>query len=188
MFLSKIFRGDGGESRPVLYYDFDRPFEPETERAPFTEEGAAPEGNRADPAGSVYSGGSGRPYLVEGIGEDFLPRNVDFSVVDHFEKVTDKDAAVMTRRIAREEGIFAGMSSGAALAAAAQLAPPSPEPMITASNWPSPGGAAFATGSEFQSRAPAATVPTSVLMNSRRFSSLSRMVHSYFSDSPRSLP
>jgi cystathionine beta-synthase len=44
------------------------------------------------------------PYITEGIGEDFLPKNVDFSVIDHFEKVTDKDAAVMTRRIAREEG------------------------------------------------------------------------------------
>src|SRR5437879_6877106 len=50
------------------------------------------------------------PYITEGIGEDFLPRNVDFGRIDHFEKVTDKDAAVMTRRIAREEGIFAGNS------------------------------------------------------------------------------
>jgi cystathionine beta-synthase len=61
------------------------------------------------------------PYITEGIGEDFLPRNVDFSVIDHFEKVTDKDAAVMTRRIAREEGIFAGNSGGAALAGLLQL-------------------------------------------------------------------
>ena len=52
------------------------------------------------------------PYITEGIGEDFLPKNVDFSVIDHFEKVTDKDAALMTRRIAREEGIFAGNSAG----------------------------------------------------------------------------
>ncbi len=51
------------------------------------------------------------PYVTEGIGEDFLPKNVDFSVIDHFEKVTDKDAAIMTRRIAREEGIFAGQFS-----------------------------------------------------------------------------
>ena len=50
------------------------------------------------------------PYITEGIGEDFLPQNVDFNVIDHFEKVTDKDAAIMTRRIAREEGIFAGNS------------------------------------------------------------------------------
>src|SRR5689334_22648911 len=56
------------------------------------------------------------PYITEGIGEDFLPKNVDFSVVDHFEKVTDKDAAVMTRRIGREGGIFAGNSGGSAMA------------------------------------------------------------------------
>ncbi len=61
------------------------------------------------------------PYITEGIGEDFLPANVDFSVIDHFEKVTDKDAAVMTRRIAREEGIFAGNSAGSAMAGLLQL-------------------------------------------------------------------
>ncbi len=61
------------------------------------------------------------PYITEGIGEDFLPRNVDFNVIDHFEKVTDKDAAIMTRRIAREEGIFAGNSAGSAMAGLLQL-------------------------------------------------------------------
>jgi cystathionine beta-synthase len=61
------------------------------------------------------------PYITEGIGEDFLPKNVDFSVIDHFEKVTDKDAALMTRRIAREEGIFAGNSAGSAMAGLLQL-------------------------------------------------------------------
>ena len=61
------------------------------------------------------------PYITEGIGEDFLPQNVDFSVIDHFEKVTDKDAALMTREIARREGIFAGNSSGAAVAGALQM-------------------------------------------------------------------
>ena len=61
------------------------------------------------------------PYITEGIGEDFLPQNVDFSIIDHFEKVTDKDAAAMTRRIAREEGIFAGNSAGAAVAGLLQL-------------------------------------------------------------------
>ncbi len=61
------------------------------------------------------------PYITEGIGEDFLPKNVDFDVIDHFEKVTDKDAALMTRRIAREEGIFAGNSAGATMAGLVQL-------------------------------------------------------------------
>ena len=61
------------------------------------------------------------PYITEGIGEDFLPRNVDFDVIDHFEKVTDKDAALMTRRIACEEGIFAGNSAGSAMAGLLQL-------------------------------------------------------------------
>jgi cystathionine beta-synthase len=61
------------------------------------------------------------PYITEGIGEDFLPKNVDFDVVDGFEKVTDRDAALMTRRITREEGIFAGNSAGAAVAGLLQL-------------------------------------------------------------------
>ena len=61
------------------------------------------------------------PYITEGIGEDFLPRNVNFDVIDHFEKVTDKDAAIMTRRITREEGIFAGNSAGSAMAGLLQL-------------------------------------------------------------------
>jgi cystathionine beta-synthase len=61
------------------------------------------------------------PYITEGIGEDFLPANVDFSVIDHFEKVTDRDAAIMTRRIPREEGIFAGNSAGSAMAGLVQM-------------------------------------------------------------------
>lgn len=60
-------------------------------------------------------------YLTEGIGKDFLPANVDFDVIDHFEKVMDKDAAVMTRRLPREEGILVGNSSGAALAGLMQM-------------------------------------------------------------------
>lgn len=61
------------------------------------------------------------PYITEGIGEDFLPANVDFSVIDHFEKVSDRDAAIMTRRIPREEGIFAGNSAGSAMAGLLQM-------------------------------------------------------------------
>ncbi len=61
------------------------------------------------------------PYITEGIGEDFLPQNVNFDVIDLFEKVTDKDAALMTRDIARKEGIFAGNSAGSAIAGLLQL-------------------------------------------------------------------
>jgi cystathionine beta-synthase len=61
------------------------------------------------------------PYVTEGIGEDFLPANVDFNIIDRFEKVTDKDAALMTREITRREGIFAGNSAGAAMAGLMQL-------------------------------------------------------------------
>ena len=61
------------------------------------------------------------PYITEGIGEDFLPANVNFDIIDHFEKVTDKDAAMMTRRIPREEGIFVGNSAGSALAGIMQM-------------------------------------------------------------------
>ena len=61
------------------------------------------------------------PYSTEGIGEDILPKNVDFSIIDHFEKVTDKDAAIYTRKLAREEGIFAGNSCGAAIKGILQL-------------------------------------------------------------------
>ena len=61
------------------------------------------------------------PYVTEGIGEDFLPENVNFDVIDHFEKVTDKDAALMTLEIARKEGIFVGNSAGAAIAGLLQM-------------------------------------------------------------------
>jgi cystathionine beta-synthase len=61
------------------------------------------------------------PYVTEGIGEDFLPKNVDFSVVDYFEKVTDRDAAIFTREIVRQEGIWVGNSAGSAIAGLLQL-------------------------------------------------------------------
>jgi cystathionine beta-synthase len=60
-------------------------------------------------------------YITEGIGEDILPKNVDFSIIDHFEKVTDKDAALMTQKIAKEEGIFVGNSAGSAICGINQL-------------------------------------------------------------------
>jgi len=61
------------------------------------------------------------PYVTEGIGEDFLPQNVDFSIIDHFEKVTDRNAAIYTREIALQEGIFGGNSAGSAMAGLIQL-------------------------------------------------------------------
>lgn len=61
------------------------------------------------------------PYISEGIGEDFIPQNYDMSVIDHFEKVTDKDGALMARRISKEEGIFVGYSAGNALKGILQL-------------------------------------------------------------------
>jgi cystathionine beta-synthase len=61
------------------------------------------------------------PYITEGIGEDIIPKNVDFDIIDHFEKVTDKDGAVMARRLAREEGILLGYSAGSAVAGLLQL-------------------------------------------------------------------
>ena len=60
-------------------------------------------------------------YITEGIGEDILPKNVNFDVIDHFEKVTDKDGAVYTRRLAREEGILVGYSAGSAVAGINQM-------------------------------------------------------------------
>lgn len=62
------------------------------------------------------------PYLTEGIGEDILPKNVDFDMIDHFIKVTDKDAAVMTRRLSKEEGLFVGWSCGSAVHGALEYA------------------------------------------------------------------
>lgn len=61
------------------------------------------------------------PYITEGIGEDILPKNVDFNLIDHFEKVTDKDAALAARRLAREEGLLLGYSAGSALAGLIQM-------------------------------------------------------------------
>jgi cystathionine beta-synthase len=75
----------------------------------------------ADPEGSVYSGGSGRPYLVEGIGEDFWPDTYDPSVVDRIVTVSDRDSFLTARRVTREEGILAGGSCGTAVWAALEV-------------------------------------------------------------------
>ncbi|ROR82817.1 cystathionine beta-synthase [Plantibacter flavus] len=72
----------------------------------------------ADPEGSVYSGGTGRPYLVEGVGEDFWPTAYDPSIPDEIIAVTDAESFAMTRRLAREEGLLVGGSSGMAVQAA----------------------------------------------------------------------
>ncbi|MDO7868821.1 cystathionine beta-synthase [Nocardioides jiangxiensis] len=76
----------------------------------------------ADPAGSVYSGGSGRPYLVEGVGEDFWPETYDREIADRIIEVSDADSFAFTRRLAREDALLVGGSSGMAAYAAKQLA------------------------------------------------------------------
>lgn len=76
----------------------------------------------ADPEGSVYSGGTGRPYLVEGVGEDFWPSAYDPEVADEIIAVSDADSFEMTRRLAREEGLLVGGSCGMAVVAAARVA------------------------------------------------------------------
>src|SRR3954463_1048779 len=76
----------------------------------------------ADPAGSVYSGGTGRPYLVEGVGEDFWPTTYDRDIADRIIEVSDADSFAFTRRLAREEALLVGGSAGMAAFAAVQLA------------------------------------------------------------------
>jgi cystathionine beta-synthase len=76
----------------------------------------------ADPEGSVYSGGTGRPYLVEGVGEDFWPATYDRDICDRIIAISDKDSFLLTRRLAHEEALLVGGSSGMAAAAAIQLA------------------------------------------------------------------
>ena len=87
----------------------------------------------ADPEGSVYSGGTGRPYLVEGVGEDFWPDAYDRTVTDRIIAVSDAESFAVTRRLAREEGLLVGGSCGMAVAAALRAGEPtSPR---TTSSW-----------------------------------------------------
>jgi len=76
----------------------------------------------ADPEGSIYSGDTPGSYKVEGIGEDFIPRNADLKIVDHFERISDKESFQMARRLAREEGLLVGGSCGTATCAALRVA------------------------------------------------------------------
>src|SRR5207253_3618073 len=76
----------------------------------------------ADPSGSVYSGGTGRPYLVEGVGEDFWPTTFDRAIVDRVIEVSDADAFLTARRVTRDEGLLIGGSGGTAVHAALTVA------------------------------------------------------------------
>jgi len=80
----------------------------------------------ADPEGSVYSGGTGRPYLVEGVGEDFWPTTYDRGICDEIVEVTDRESFELTRRLAREEGLLVGGSCGMAAVAALKVAQAAP--------------------------------------------------------------
>ena len=83
-----------------------------------------------DPEGSVYSGGTGRPYLVEGVGEDFWPAAYDPAIPDEIIAVSDADSFDMTRRLAREEGLLVGGSCGMAVVAALKVAEREPDAVI----------------------------------------------------------
>jgi cystathionine beta-synthase len=84
----------------------------------------------ADPQGSVYSGGAGRPYLTEGVGEDFWPKNYDPSLVDEVIAVSDADAFAMAREVTQREGLLIGGSGGTAVAAALRVARDLPEDAV----------------------------------------------------------
>jgi cystathionine beta-synthase len=97
----------------------------------------------ADPVGSVYSGGEAKPYLVEGVGEDFWPETFDPSVVDRYVTVSDRDSFLTTRRLAEAEGILAGGSSGTAVYAALEVARELDDPEATIAVVLPDGGRAY---------------------------------------------
>lgn len=83
-----------------------------------------------DPEGSIFSGDTPHPYLVEGIGEDFLPRNLERGLIDEFIRIADRESFHMARRMAREEGLLVGGSAGTAMAAAVKYAMRLTEPKL----------------------------------------------------------
>ncbi|MDB5098951.1 MAG: cystathionine beta-synthase [Cyanobacteria bacterium RYN_339] len=93
----------------------------------------------ADPAGSIYSGDEPKPYFVEGIGMSCVPPTIDLSLVDIKERISDRETFTMARRLTREEGIFAGGSSGTAVAAALRIARTLPADAVVVVILPSNG-------------------------------------------------
>jgi len=92
-----------------------------------------------DPVGSIYSGGPVHGYLVEGVGEDFIPATYDPSVVDELERVDDSEAFAMTRRLAREEALLVGGSSGMAVVGALRVARDLPADAVVVALLPDSG-------------------------------------------------
>src|SRR5690606_28665584 len=93
----------------------------------------------ADPEGSVYSGGTGRPYLVEGIGEDFWPSTYDPDVADEIVPVSDAESFAAARRVTRQEGLLIGGSGGTAIAAALRIGHDLPQDAVVVVHIPDSG-------------------------------------------------
>jgi cystathionine beta-synthase len=93
----------------------------------------------ADPEGSIYSGDTPKSYAVEGIGMSYLPETVDLKVIDHMERVSDRESFLMARRITREEGLLVGGSSGTAAVAAVKLAKTLPPEAVLVVVFPDSG-------------------------------------------------